>query len=331
MSVGPTGELGSEPPPPESGPTEPAVKRDLRWVFVGPDGIRAGWSVLLFIALTLAIGYVILSGLRAAAHRLGHLPSPTSVAGSALGDLLIIVVILGATAIMARIEGRSTWDYGLKDPRWARQFAAGAFWGFVLISGLIGLLWATGHLVFDGRLIHGQAIVEDALWLGVAFVLTGVAEEILGRGYLQYTLARGIGFWPAAILLGIGFGLLHSGNPGETPIGLTSAGLAGFVFAFALYRTGSLWWPIGAHFGWDWGQSYFYGVPDSGLMLPGHLQATHPMGADWLSGGTVGPEGSVFVFIAFLMVVPIIAFTTRGRETTWPPLAPQSHFVPPTA
>lgn len=287
---------------------------------MGPDGIRAGWSILLFIALTFAIGFVCLVALRQYAHRFGPPPGPETVAGALLSDLLTIVPILGATAIMGRIEGRSTLDYGLRDRHWLRRFAAGAAWGFVLISFLIGLLRLTGHLAFDGQLIHGRMILTDALLLGVVFLLVGVTEEVTFRGYLQYTAARGIGFWLAAVLLSAVFGSVHLFNPGEHPFGAFAAGFAGFIFCYPLYRLGSLWWSIGAHFAWDWGQSYFYGVPDSGLMFPGHLQATHPIGPDWLSGGTVGPEGSIFVILAFGLVVPIIAFTTRGR-TTWPPPA----------
>jgi membrane protease YdiL (CAAX protease family) len=318
MSVGPTGGLGSEPPRPESAP-EP--KGDLRRVFLGPDGIRAGWSILLFIALTFAIGFVIVVALRYVARRVGHFPAPQSAVGAIINDLVTILPILGATAIMARIEGRTTLDYGLRDGQWLRRFATGAAWGFVLISFLIGLLRVTGHLAFDGQLIHGQMILTDALLLGVVFLLVGVTEEVTFRGYLQYTAARGIGFWPAAILLSFGFGGAHLFNPGEHLFGAFAAGFAGFVFCYPLYRLGSLWWSIGAHFAWDWGQSYFYGVPDSGLMFPGHLQATHPVGPDWLSGGTVGPEGSIFVILAFGLVIPIVALTTRGRST-WPPPAP---------
>jgi membrane protease YdiL (CAAX protease family) len=212
---------------------------------------------------------------------------------------------------MGRIEGKTFLDYGLRDAQWLRRFAAGAVWGFVLISGLVGLLDVTGHLSFDGRLLSGQAVIVDALALGVGFLLVGLSEETLLRGYLQHALARGIGFWPAAFLLSVAFGLGHGGNPGEQVIGLLAAGTFGLVACYALRRTGSLWWPIGAHTAWDWGQSYFYGVPDSGGMFPGHLMATHPIGAAWLSGGTVGPEGSIFVLLAFGAIVPIIALTTR--------------------
>ena len=58
--------------------------------------------------------------------------------------------------------------------------------------------------------------------------------------------------------------------------------------------TGSLWWAIGFHAAWDWGESYFYGTSDSGLMARGHLFGEHPVGKLLWSGGgftTDSPAG----------------------------------------
>jgi hypothetical protein len=155
-------------------------------------------------------------------------------------------------------------------------------------------------------------------------------EEYLTRGYVQYTLTRGLaglyqlvfktrhskalGFWTSALILSILFGLGHGKNPGESPIGLLSAGLAGLVFCFSLWRTGSLWFAIGLHTSWDWGQSFLYGVADSGLMAQHHLFGTHPVGKPILSGGATGPEGSVFILAILAVFALIIVFTTpRAR------------------
>jgi uncharacterized protein len=142
--------------------------------------------------------------------------------------------------------------------------------------------------------------------------MVGLSEELLTRGYLQTTLARGVGFWPAAVVLSLLFGAGHAGNGGEAIIGLVSAGTIGLVFCYSLWRSGSLWWAIGFHTSWDWAQSYFYGTPDSGTLVHGHLLVSHPLGASWLSGGPVGPEGSIFVFVVIAATVPVIRLTLTG-------------------
>jgi membrane protease YdiL (CAAX protease family) len=116
---------------------------------------------------------------------------------------------------------------------------------------------------------HGSALALSTVEWTLAFLAVGFSEEFTFRGYMQFTLTTGIGFWPAALLMSALFAFAHTGNAGETIFGLTQVAAFGIFACIALQRTGNLWWPIGFHAAWDWGQTFFYGVPDSGL------QATH--------------------------------------------------------
>jgi membrane protease YdiL (CAAX protease family) len=97
---------------------------------------------------------------------------------------------------------------------------------------------------------------------------------------------------------------------------LFAVGLFGLTFIFSLWRTGSLWWAIGAHTSWNWAQSFLYGVGDSGNMIRYHLLASHPIGQPLLSGGTTGPEGSIFVLptLALLAVTAFFAVSRTHRS-----------------
>ena len=133
------------------------------------------------------------------------------------------------------------------------------------------MLWKTHLLAFDSAHLHGFTAWKYGLaWL-LMFIFTGIFEESLLRGYLQYTLTRGIGFWWGALLMSILFGAIHGHNQGESPVGLFSAGAVGLVFCISLWYTGSLWWAIGFHAAWDWAQTFFYGTPDSGMVARGHF------------------------------------------------------------
>jgi membrane protease YdiL (CAAX protease family) len=307
-------------------PKPPMVHR----IFIGPDGIRAGWSLLIFVGLLAALMY----GIHLVAVRI-HPPTgkPQAEIGATfavLNELFPFLAILFITWLMSKIERRPNGVYGLGGGRKAPLVFIGAVWGFLCLSLLVGILWKSGLLVIDKRLLFGADVLRyGALWL-FGFLLVGLLEEYLTRGYLQYTLTRGLagvyqaifktqqsevlGFWTAALCFSLMFGLGHSGNPGESPIGLLSAGSAGLVFCFSLWRTGSLWWAVGFHMAWDWAQSFLYGVADSGLMVQHHLLATHPVGKPILSGGTTGPEGSIFVIAVLLLIAVIIATTLPKRE-----------------
>lgn len=78
----------------------------------------------------------------------------------------------------------------------------------------------------------------------------------------------------------------------------------------SFWYTKSLWWAVGAHAGWDWGQSYFYGTADSGLIAQGRFLNSRPVGNTLWSGGTAGPEGSV-------LVVPLLVLIAVGMWLWW--------------
>ena len=125
-----------------------------------------------------------------------------------------------------------------------------------------------------------------------------------------------MGFWFAAILLSAIFGYSHLGHSGEIWLGVFNASLGGLLFCLLLRRSGNLWMPVGFHASWDWTQTYFYGVPDSGHSLPGHLFNGNFFGPSWLTGGRVGPEGSVL--LTLLLVLFWLCVSAWLRETHYP-------------
>ena len=321
------------------GPTSSSGRLPSR-IFFGDEGLRVGWGLLLFLALWLAFTFL---GQALSRHLGVHVPvrAPHTEMGPApvfWAEGLQLLAVALATLVLSWIEHRPMRVYGLglgefRRRYGARNFFSGLFWGFTALSILVAILVLSGVLVFDGTLLSGpQALRYGAVW-GIGFLLVALFEELFLRGYLQYTLARGLaavyesalgnrsgsralGFWTAAIVLSFVFGLGHRTNPGESPVGLFAAGAAGLVFCLSLWRTGSLWWAVGAHMAWDWAQSFLYGVPDSGMMVRFHLFASHPVGRPVFSGGLTGPEGSVSVLPVLGLLALVILLTLRARPLT---------------
>jgi membrane protease YdiL (CAAX protease family) len=300
----------------ESVSTEGPTKRDLRWVFLGAEGLRAGWGVLCFVALFAGFEFLAEWVVRHLLH-----PHPLTavfpVKAGLIGEVAQFIPVLLATAIMAWIEGRPLLAYGYQGKARAARFFWGLMWGFVALSALVGVLWMAGLLVFDGETLHGAAIWKYGFAWAVVFLIVAFFEESTLRGYLQYTLSRGIGFWWGALLLSFLFGFSHGINPGETVVGLFGAGTVGLVFCLSLWYTGSLWWAIGCHASWDWAESYFWGTSDSGLVAEGHLFGEHPAGARLWSGGTTGPEGSLLV-LGLLAIMALLMWLWWGRRVRSP-------------
>ena len=310
----------------------PRRSNTSRRIFFGGDGLRAGWSLLLFF-LVLAVLIIVVQPVINHFHPLGSgVPLPTEMTPQeiVLTNAWQLAALTLVTFFMSLIERRPFTCYGLARSRMLLDFAAGLFWGFVLISLLVGTL-----VIFHSLRVHGvqlhtvPALLYAGMWL-VAFTLVALLEEFWFRGYLQFTFARGIaaiahacrlgrhaqaiGFWVSAIVLSGFFVLSHANNQGESALGMLSAGMAGIVLAFSLYRTGSLWWAIGFHTTWDWAQSYLYGVANSGTSAHGHLFSSYAMGSPLISGGAAGPEGSILVIPTLLLASLVIHLTLSGRK-----------------
>jgi membrane protease YdiL (CAAX protease family) len=294
-------------------------------IFRGPHGIRAGWRVLIFLALVGAVGFAfaipfILLTLAKRGEPFGGIAlSGLTPLGLSISEGALFVIPSIAALIMARIERRKYGQYGLPArSAFRKDFWIGILVGFLSISGSLWGIFALHGFRLTGLSIHGSTIPSATAAWAATFVLVGLAEEFSFRGYLQFTLTTGMGFWPSAFLLSALFGLAHASNPGESKFGLLSVVLFGLLFCLFLCRTGNLWWAVGFHAGWDWGQTFFYGVPDSGIPPYHNLFDSAFNGPRWLTGGTVGPEASVFTPI--VLVIVAILFARAYRENKYLPV-----------
>jgi hypothetical protein len=303
---------------PESFPslTTQPPRRNLQWVFVGADGLRAGWGIALFVLFFIGFSFLTFVVLKRLLPP-GHHANVLTVGRGLVTELAQLLPVVLATACLALIERRPLLAYGYQGTARLARFVSGLVCGFVALSALVLTLWRTGLLAFDGQMLHGAGIWKYAFEWGLVFLVVGFFEESTLRGYLQYTLSRGIGFWWGALLLSFLFGFSHGTNPGETPVGLFAAGAVGLVFCLSLWYTGSLWWAVGCHASWDWAESYFYGTSDSGLVAQGHLLGEHPTGARLWSGGATGPEGSLLA-LALLVIMALLMWLWWGRRVQSP-------------
>jgi CAAX protease family protein len=271
--------------------TKPAVAGQTtpNGILKGPNGLRAAWRLLIYAALLIAFGY---SAFKLAEHMLhSQTPDAASPVFGLVYCSILLSVVLSASWIMARIEGRNLAVYALP---WRRAFC-GQFWhaaaiGLVSLMVLLGVLWLSGFYSLGSQQVHGAEIWTNALLWAATVIVAAIVEEFFYRGYLQFTLTSGIGFWPAALVTSSLMAWMHHFNPGWTWLGLATVGGFGLIACLLLRRTGDLWMPIGLHAGWNYGEVYVFGVPSSGLMGNGHLFQGSFHGPSWATGMPFGVE-----------------------------------------
>jgi membrane protease YdiL (CAAX protease family) len=286
----------------------------MKTIFVGPQGIRAGWRFAIFVFLLFGFSKLfswLLTVLFHYQEHAGWFPTDFLLDGA-----LSFGAALLAAEIMSKIERRPFQEYGLSwNTQCIKHFWQGVLWGFAASLLMMILLRLFGAASFGGVALHGQTLVKFGLLWAAAFLLLGFAEEFAYRGYSQATLADGMGFWPAAVLLSAIFGAVHYFfKPMENWMDGLSVGLFGLFWCFTLRRTGTLWFAIGFHAMSDYADMVLFAQPNTGnngQSLPGHLLNVSYHGPEWLTGGPRGTEASalefvilVFMFLVFARVYP---------------------------
>ena len=271
-------------------------------LFFGTEGLYPAYRWLIYLAMGVALFIMLLLVTQALHTR----PGATLWWTMAAEACMMLAAIVPAF-VMARLEQVPFAAFGLPASEGlGRNFWVGAVWGMGSLTILMLALRVAGAFDFGAPAEHGMRIAKFAIYYAVFFLMTGLFEEFLWRGYSQWVVMKTMRFWPAAVFLSATFAAVHATNYGETRVGLLTVFCMGMFFAFTLQRTGNLWWAVGFHASWDFSESFLYSAPDSGTVAPGHLLNSSFHGPAWLTGGTVGPEGSYLVFV--LLVVLWFAF-----------------------
>jgi membrane protease YdiL (CAAX protease family) len=212
-----------------------------------------------------------------------------------------------ANAVVVRIYERGRLaDVGLG---WSRssggEFLAGAAGGLAAAAcvSLVPVALRMARFVPAQEVEHPWASFAFG---GLALFFGAMGEELLFRGYAFQLLVRAVGPFATILPTSVIFGLLHSGNPGANALGLVNTVAWGILFGYAVWRTGTLWLPIGLHFGWN------VALPLLGSNLSGFTMGVTGHTLEWnvgvlWSGGGYGVEGSLLT----TGIVVALFFTLR--------------------
>jgi len=253
-------------------------------------GLRWGWRLAIFVFLFLVLGV----GLTQLAVLTG-VPLTSGLSWWSVAPMLAAAWV-ASWGVMRAFEGRPVSALGLPlASSGARHFVAGTAVGVVLIGGVVLVLVALGWL----RWTPEPGGPPYAAWGRLAGVLAAAAltEELLFRGYPFRVLAARFGGLVAIGGTSLAFGALHGANPNVGALPLVNIGLAGVLLGVAYWRTMSLWYATGVHFGWNLSMGLAdLSVSGIGLGIPGYDPRL--IGPDVWTGGQFGPEGGLLVTLA---------------------------------
>jgi len=238
---------------PGHGPEKP--DRSLNWVFIGPQGLRGGWLVLLFYCLFRLFTYILSALVYAVAPDL--VGSEVSAYTTVASELVPFFAMIGAGCLMLPVAHSRLTDYNLKDSRRLRHFLGGVAIGLAALSVLVGLLAIGGWARFGPESLGvSNVVLYGSVW-AIAFLLVGCVEEGTFRCYALWTLTRSINFWWALATVSCLCLYARLFVPGDSTLGVYAFALLGVLPCFLLHmkkraETSNFWqaaWATSTGFG----------------------------------------------------------------------------------
>ncbi len=203
------------------------------------------------------------------------------------------------------IEGRRLDTLGFTKHHIFSQYLLGLLAGFVVFSAVVGLSFLFGGLQYNGY-VGNFGLNLFLLFIG--FLLQGMSEEVLCRGFIMTSGLRHHGLWWAVGINSLLFGLMHNSNAGFTLFALLNLVLYAVMISLYALRTNNLWGACAFHSIWNFSQGNFYGLPVSGINVGDTVFTMSLKGSDFVNGGAFGLEASIATTIVMVICIAVLLF-----------------------
>jgi membrane protease YdiL (CAAX protease family) len=211
------------------------------------------------------------------------------------------VLIVAVLLYCRQIEKRSLRSIGVVRKGWVVEYLFGLVMGLVLMAAAVGISYGFGAIRFFPA--------ENSRWwmvilLFLGFLVQGMSEELLCRGYLCVSIARR---YPRAVAVGVSaalFALLHAANNGLSLLALFNLFLFGILAGIYFLWRGNIWGIAAIHSMWNFAQGNLFGIPVSGSHTGDSVLSCVliPEMELW-NGGTFGLEGGLAVTLVLLVAI----------------------------
>ena len=212
--------------------------------------------------------------------------------------------LIAITFLFCRLlQRRKLRTLGFVKKGMLKEYGIGLVVGFAFFSACVGIGLLTKSLKFEG--ISAEFAFGSLVIFFLGYMIQGMAEEVLCRGYFLGSYARRYSVGAAVLATSLFFAALHLFNAGISVLAFINLTLFGVFASLYFIRRGSIW-GIGAfHTIWNWTQGNLFGIKVSGTTIGSSLFSFSSIeGKEWLNGGAFGMEGGLIC--TFIYVIGII-------------------------
>ena len=210
-------------------------------------------------------------------------------------------MIVAALFYCKKFERRRAYTLGFCKKGFLTEYLMGAAIGLVMITLPMIACAATGSVTLTLAENINPLMI---LLFFAAFLLQGMGEEALFRGYLMTTLSRRTTLWGAVLINSLMFSLFHLGNASFSFIAFINIFLFGVFASVFMLKRGSIWAVGAIHAVWNFVQGNIFGFNVSGN--PKFDTVWNATGSNFgaiLSGGDFGLEGGLGVTVVLLVAI----------------------------
>ena len=222
---------------------------------------------------------------------------------------MIVIVILFCVIL----QKRKTASMGVVKKKAGIHYLAGLGVGFIQFTAVVLLNILTGSMKLTG--ISSNFSFVLFLLFALGFVIQGMGEEVLCRGYLLVSVARRNPVSAAIFLNSLVFALLHLSNSGVSLLAVLNLLLDGVFLSLYFLRTGNIWGVGAIHTMWNFAQGNIFGMEVSGMELSCTLfeSSIAPDKTFW-NGGVFGAEGGISCTIVCVAAILILLLRKKKKE-----------------
>ena len=214
---------------------------------------------------------------------------------------------------VTKIEKRKLSTMGFRKSNWGIEYLCGMGIGTLMFSLGILICVVTGSLRFEGLVKGANYALIFGIFIG--FLIQGMSEEVILRGYYMVSVSRKNHIAVAVGLSSAAFGLAHLANPNVNVLPIVNITLFGLFEAIYIMKRGNIWGACGIHSLWNFVQGSVFGVHVSGLDNMETIFSTRSVASRALiNGGDFGLEGGLAVTIV-LILATVITLMTKTKES----------------
>lgn len=224
-------------------------------------------------------------------------------------SLLSEIGLIGIILLYCRfLEKRKFKTMGFAAKGMPLQYIKGLLYGFAAFSIAYLICIITGSIKFNG--VSSNIIPLYIVGYFAGYLIQGMAEEVLCRGYLFVSLSRRYHVTTSIFVSSLFFACLHSANAGLSFIAFLNLILFGVFAALLLVKCENIWIVGAFHSIWNFVQGDLYGIQVSGMAVSNSIFTSEMVsGREIINGGSFGMEGGIAVTAVLLAGISYIVYS----------------------